>query len=47
MKVGDMIKFIGDVFDDLGCFAARHDFDRLASALAKCAEAIDPSRMEA
>ena len=47
MKVGDLVKFVGDIFDDLGCFAARHDFDRLASVLAKCAEVIDPTRMEA
>ena len=28
MNVGDLVKFAGDIFDDLGCFAARHDFDR-------------------
>ena len=47
MNVGDLVKFAGDIFDDLGCFAARHDFDRLAAVLAKCAEVIDPNRAEA
>jgi hypothetical protein len=46
MKVGDLVKFVGDIFDDLGCFAASHDFDRVATALAKCAEVIDPKRVE-
>ena len=47
MNVGDLVKFAGDIFDDLGCFAARHDFDRLAAVLEKCAEVIDPNRVEA
>ena len=47
MKVSKVVKFVGDVLDDLGCLAARHNFDRVATALAKCAEVIDPNRVEA
>ena len=41
-----MMKTIGDIFDDLGCFFARYDFDRIGSFFAKCAEVADPDRME-
>ena len=41
-----MRKFAGDVFDDIGCFFARRDFDRTADFFATMAERIDISRVE-
>ena len=41
-----MRKFIGDIFDDIGCFFARYDFDNAAWCFSRCAECIDPVRME-
>ena len=43
---GNMCKWFGDVFDDIGCFFSRHDFDRLAAFFATCAEVIDPARID-
>jgi uncharacterized protein YozE (UPF0346 family) len=40
-----MKRFIGNVFDDVGCFFARHDFDRIAAFLSRCADYIDPARV--
>jgi len=41
-----MRRFIGDVFDDIGCFFARHNMGALASCFARLAEGTDPERME-
>jgi hypothetical protein len=41
-----MRNFIGDIFDDIGCFFARYDFDSLASCFSRLAERTDPTRME-
>jgi hypothetical protein len=41
-----MKKFVGDVFDDIGCFFARCSFDYVGAFFAKCAEAIDAVRVE-
>ena len=47
MKVGDLMrKFMGDIFDDIGCFFARYDFDNVACCFFRLAEYIDPARME-
>ena len=43
---GNMRKWIGDVFDDSGCFFSRYDFDRLATFFATCAEVVDPARID-
>jgi|ETNvirnome_6_100_1030635.scaffolds.fasta_scaffold04301_1 hypothetical protein len=45
MKISHARKFIGDVFDDVGCFFARYDFDRIAAFLSRCADCIDPARV--
>jgi len=41
-----MRKLVGDLFDDFGCFCARYNLDRVGAFLAKCAEVIDPKRVE-
>ena len=41
-----MNKFVGDVFDDIGCFFARHNLDRAAFCFYIIAQKIDPGRME-
>ena len=47
MKVGNLMrKFVGDIFDDVGCFFARYNLDRAAFCFYSLAEKIDPDRME-
>ena len=41
-----MRKFIGDIFDDIGCFFARHNLTRAAFCFYSLAEKTDPGRME-
>ena len=41
-----MRKFIGDIFDDVGCFFARYNLDRAAFCFYSLAEWTDPDRME-
>ena len=40
-----MKRFIGNVLDDIGCFFARYNFDRIAAFFSNCANWIDPARV--
>jgi len=41
-----MIKTIGDIFDDVGCWLANYELNSLASLFHKISELIDPDRVE-
>ena len=41
-----MVKTVGDMFDDIGCWFANYDLDSLATFFHKISEFIDPDRVE-
>ena len=41
-----MVKIIGDIFDDIGCWFARYELDSLASFFHKISGLIDPDRIQ-